>query len=410
MTSSTIHGFPRIGPRREVTAATESHWAGEVSAAELQATARDLRRQVWEGLRDAGLGQIPSNHFSLYDHVLDTIQLVGAVPERFRRDDDELATYFAMARGRADAPAMEMTKWFDTNYHYIVPELGPDTAFRLEAEPKPLAELAEAAALGIRTRPVLLGEPAFVQDRTGAELAALDRAYRRLGGQGRRPKLLVASYFDHLGEALGVLAGTPVDGLALDFTRGGDRNLELLAATGGLGERTLVAGVVDGRNVWANDLERSLARLATLTGLAGEVVASSSCSLQHVPLDLEAEPVLDPELRPWLAFARQKVGELTTLARGLTEGTGAIAAELAANRQALASRRRSTRVRDAAVRERLEGIGAGDLRRTSPYEVRQKAQRDRLASPPLPTTTIGSFPQTGEVRAARAALRRGEID
>src|SRR6266540_2248007 len=404
MTSSTIHGFPRIGPRREVTAATESHWAGEVSAAELQATARDLRRQVWEGLRDAGLGQIPSNHFSLYDHVLDTIQLVGAIPERFRRDDDELATYFAMARGRADAPAMEMTKWFDTNYHYIVPELGPDTAFRLEAEPKPLAELAEAAALGIRTRPVLLGpvtflllgkpapdapagfeplslldplldlydellgrlaaagadwvqldEPAFVQDRTGAELAALDRAYRRLGGQGRRPKLLVASYFDHLGEALGVLAGTPVDGLALDFTRGGDRNLELLAATGGLGERTLVAGVVDGRNVWANDLERSLAR-------------------------------------------------------GLTEGTGAIAAELAANRQALASRRRSTRVRDAAVRERLEGIGAGDLRRTSPYEVRQKAQRDRLASPPLPTTTIGSFPQTGEVRAARAALRRGEID
>src|SRR6266540_3809297 len=162
MTSSTIHGFPRIGPRREVTAATESHWAGEVSAAELQATARDLRRQVWEGLRDAGLGQIPSNHFSLYDHVLDTIQLVGAIPERFRRDDDELATYFAMARGRADAPAMEMTKWFDTNYHYIVPELGPDTAFRLEAEPKPLAELAEAAALGIRTRPVLLGPVTFL--------------------------------------------------------------------------------------------------------------------------------------------------------------------------------------------------------------------------------------------------------
>src|SRR6266542_2268079 len=432
MTSSTIHGFPRIGLRCELKAATESHWAGEVSAAELQATARDLRRQVWEGLRDAGLGQIPSNHFSRDDHVL--------------------ATYFAMARGRADAPAMEMTKWFDTNYHYIVPELGPDTAFRLEAEPKPLAELAEAAALGIRTRPVLLGpvtflllgkpapdapagfeplslldplldlydellgrlaaagadwvqldEPAFVQDRTGAELAALDRAYRRLGGQGRRPKLLVASYFDHLGEALGVLAGTPVDGLALDFTRGGDRNLELLAATGGLGERTLVAGVVDGRNVWANDLERSLARLATLTGLAGEVVVSSSCSLQHVSLDLEAEPVLDPELRPWLAFARQKVGELTTLARGLTEGTGAIAAELAANRQALASRRRSTRVRDAAVRERLEGIGAGDLRRTSRYEVRQKAQLDGYA-----TTELG-WVQSYGTRYVRPPILFGDV-
>jgi 5-methyltetrahydropteroyltriglutamate--homocysteine methyltransferase len=459
MTSSSIHGFPRIGPRRELKAATEGHWAGEVSAAELQATARALRRQTWELLRDAGLGWIPSNHFSLYDHVLDTIQLVGAVPERFRAGaGDDLATYFAMARGRADAPAMEMTKWLDTNYHYIVPELGPEEAFRLAAEPKPLAELAEAAELGIPTRPVLLGpvtflllgkpasdapagfeplslldplldlyeellgrlagagadwvqldEPAFVQDRSEAELAALGRAYRRLGELRRRPRLLVASYFDHLGEALGVLAGTPVDGLALDFTRGGDRNLELLAAAGGLGERALVAGVVDGRNVWANDLEASLARLATLTGLAGEVVVSTSCSLQHVPIDLEADPLLDPELRPWLAFARQKVTEVTTLARGLAEGTGAIAAELAANRQALASRRSSARVRDAAVRERLAAVGGGDLRRTSPYELRQKAQRDRLALPPLPTTTIGSFPQTGDVRAARAALRRGEI-
>jgi 5-methyltetrahydropteroyltriglutamate--homocysteine methyltransferase len=463
MTSSTIHGFPRIGPRRELKAATEGYWAGKVSAAELERTARDLRRQTWEQLRDAGLGQIPSNHFSLYDHVLDTVQLFGAIPDRFRRGDPGegagLATYFAMARGRADAPALEMTKWFDTNYHYMVPELGPGTAFRLAAEPKPLAELAEARALGIDTRPVLLGpltflllakpaadapagfeplslldplldlyvellgrlagagagwvqldEPAFVQDRSEVELEALGRAYRRLGDLGRRPKLLVASYFDHLGEALGVLAGTPVDALALDFTRSGDRNLELLAAAGGLGERTVVAGVVDGRNVWANDLERSLARLATLTGLAGEVVVSSSCSLQHVPIDLEVETLLDPELRPWLAFAWQKVAEVTTLARGLGEGTGAIAAELAANRQAMAGRRRSARVRDAAVRERLAAVGGDDLRRASPYDVRQKAQRGRLALPPLPTTTIGSFPQTGDVRAARGALRRGEID
>jgi 5-methyltetrahydropteroyltriglutamate--homocysteine methyltransferase len=462
MTSSTIHGFPRIGPRRELKTATEGYWAGTVSAAELERTARNLRRQAWERLRDAGLAQIPSNHFSLYDHVLDTIQLVGAIPDRFRideRDEDgSLATYFAMARGRSDAPAMEMTKWFDTNYHYIVPELGPGTAPRLAAEPKPLVELAEARALGIDTRPVLLGpvtflllakpaagapagfeplslldplldlyaellerlaaagaawaqldEPAFVQDRSELELAALDRAYRRLGGLARRPRLLVASYFDHLGEALGVLAGTPVEGLALDFTRGGDRNLELLAAAG-LGERTLVAGVVDGRNVWANDLEHSLATLATLTGLAGEVVVSSSCSLQHVPIDLEVEAQLDPELRPWLAFARQKVREVTTLARGLSEGTGTIAAELAANRRALAARQRSCRVRDAAVRERLAAVGSDDLRRSSPYEVRQKAQRDRLALAPLPTTTIGSFPQTGDVRAARGALRRGEID
>jgi 5-methyltetrahydropteroyltriglutamate--homocysteine methyltransferase len=459
MTTSTIHGFPRIGPRRELKTATEGHWAGRVSAGDLLDTARDLRRRTWELLRDAGLGQIPSNHFSLYDQVLDTIQLVGAVPERFRGAGDELATYFAMARGAADAPAMEMTKWFDTNYHYIVPELGPDTAFELAAEPKPQAELTEAAALGIETRPVLVGpvtflllgkpaagapagfeplslldplldvyqellarlsdagaawvqldEPAFVQDRSERELAALERAYRRLGGLARRPRLLVASYFDHLGDALGRLVATPVDGLALDFSRGGDRNTELLAAAGGLDGRRLLAGVVDGRNVWANDLEASLRRLATLTGLAGEVVVSSSCSLQHVPIDLDAETGLDPELRPWLAFARQKVDELTTLARGMTEGAGAIADALAANRAALAGRRSSARVRDTTVRRCLAAVGADDLRRGSSYEVRRKAQRERLGLPPLPTTTIGSFPQTGDVRAARAALRRGELD
>ncbi|HEX8930108.1 MAG TPA: 5-methyltetrahydropteroyltriglutamate--homocysteine S-methyltransferase, partial [Actinomycetota bacterium] len=268
-----------------------------------------------------------------------------------------------------------------------------------------LARLDDAGAAWVQ-----LDEPAFVQDRSEVELAALERAYRRLGGLARRPRLLVASYFGHLGDALGRLVATPVDGLALDFTRGGDRNSQLLAAVGGLEGRRLLAGVVDGRNVWANDLEASLRRLATLTGLAGEVVVSSSCSLQHVPIDLDAETGLDPELRPWLAFARQKVDELTTLARGMTEGAGAIADALAANRAALASRRSSARVRDTAVRRRLAAVGADDLRRDSSYEVRRKAQRERLGLPPLPTTTIGSFPQTGDVRAARAALRRGELD
>jgi len=463
MTSSTIHGFPRIGDRRELKAATEGYWAGRVPAEELEATARELRRQTWTFLRDAGLGQVPSNHFSLYDQVLDTCVLVGAVPERHRRQGPGVAgldTYFAMARGRADATAMEMTKWFDTNYHYLVPELGPATRFGLAAAPKPLAELAEARELGVATRPVLLGpvtflllakaapgvdprfdrlslldpllevyaelldeleaagaewvqldEPAFVQDRSPAELEALAHAYQRLGSGGRaRPKLLVSSYFDHLGDAMEVLVRAPVDGIGLDLTRGGARNLELLAAAGGLGERTLVAGVVDGRNVWVNDLERSLAQLATVLGLAGEVVVASSCSLQHVPIDVAAEAGLDPEVRPWLAFARQKVAEVVTLARGLTEGTGAIAEELAANRRVLEARRRSGRTGDAAVRRRLAAVGEPDLHRAGPYEVREKAQRLRLGLPPLPTTTIGSFPQTGEVRKARAAHRRGELE
>jgi 5-methyltetrahydropteroyltriglutamate--homocysteine methyltransferase len=434
-----------------------------VPAQELEATARELRRQTWTFLRDAGLGQVPSNHFSLYDQVLDTCVLVGAVPERHRRQGPGVAgldTYFAMARGRADATAMEMTKWFDTNYHYLVPELGPATRFGLAAAPKPLAELAEARELGVATRPVLLGpvtflllakaapgvdprfdrlslldpllevyaelldeleaagaewvqldEPAFVQDRSPAELEALAHACQRLGSGGRaRPKLLVSSYFDHLGDAMEVLVRAPVDGIGLDLTRGGARNLELLAAAGGLGERTLVAGVVDGRNVWVNDLERSLAQLATVLGLAGEVVVASSCSLQHVPIDVAAEAGLDPEVRPWLAFARQKVAEVVTLARGLTEGTGAIAEELAANRRVLEARRRSGRTGDAAVRRRLAAVGEPDLHRAGPYEVREKAQRLRLGLPPLPTTTIGSFPQTGEVRKARAAHRRGELE
>jgi 5-methyltetrahydropteroyltriglutamate--homocysteine methyltransferase len=473
--SSTVHGFPRIGDRRELKTATEGYWAGRVPAEELEATARELRRQTWTFLRDAGIGQVPSNHFSLYDQVLDTCVLVGAVPERYgrRRDRDvDLDTYFAMARGRADATAMEMTKWFDTNYHYLVPELGPEVEFRLAARPKPLTELAEARQLGIATRPVLLGpvtflllgkpsaggpgasslgprseptaatfdrlslldpllevyaelldeleaagaewvqldEPAFVQDRSTAELDALARAYDRLGRASARPKLLVSSYFDHLGDALGVLAGASVDGIGLDLTRDGVRNLELLASTGGIGDRTLVAGVVDGRNVWANDLERSLSTLATLLGLAGDVVVSTSCSLQHVPIDLDVEQSLDPEVGPWLAFARQKVAEVVTLARGMAEGTEAIAEELAANRRTLAGRRQSDRTRDPAVRRRLEAVGEPDLHRASPYDVREKAQRARLGLPPLPTTTIGSFPQTGDVRRARAARRRGELD
>ncbi|HWD46684.1 MAG TPA: 5-methyltetrahydropteroyltriglutamate--homocysteine S-methyltransferase, partial [Actinomycetota bacterium] len=457
---STISGFPRIGDRRELKTATEGYWAGRVPAEELEATARELRRQTWTFLRDAGLGQVPSNHFSLYDQVLDTCALVGAVPERHQSGPAvDLDTYFAMARGRDDATAMEMTKWFDTNYHYLVPELGPEVEFGLAAAPKPLAELAEARELGIATRPVLLGpvtflllgkpsdaapsgfdrlslldpllevyaelldelevagaewvqldEPAFVQDRSPAELDALARAYDRLGRAPARPKLLVSSYFDHLGDALGVLAEAPVDGIGIDLTRDGARNLESLAAAGGIGDRTLVAGVVDGRNVWVNDLERSLSTLATLLGLAGEVVVSTSCSLQHVPIDLAAERRLDPEVRPWLAFARQKVAEVVTLARGLAEGTGAIAEELEANRRVLAARGSSARTSDPAVRRRLDAVGEPDLHRASPYEVREKAQRARLGLPPLPTTTIGSFPQTGEVRKARAARRRGELD
>ncbi len=463
MALSSIHGFPRVGAQRELKFATEGYWAGTASDEELQSTARELRRTNWELLRDAGIHLIPSNDFSLYDQVLDTVALVGAVPERYGHGGGEVdrELYFAMARGRQggghDVTAMEMTKWFDTNYHYIVPELGPDTAFALSSS-KPFDEFAEAKELGIVTKPVLVGpvsllllgksadgvpedfdrlslldqlvevyaeaierfgklgaewvqldEPAFVQDRSPAELEALARAYERLGSIERRPKLVVSTYFAHAGEALDVLADARIDGIGVDFHRGPE-NLELLKARGGIGEKTLFAGVVDGRNVWINDLDRSLELLRELRGLAGELVISTSCSLLHTPLDLDAEPDLDDEVRSWMAFARQKVGEIVTLARGLGEGAEAIAAEREANQAALESRRQSRRTHNPEVRKRAEALSEADTRRDSPFAERNEAQQERFALPLFPTTTIGSFPQTADVRAARASLRSGEID
>jgi 5-methyltetrahydropteroyltriglutamate--homocysteine methyltransferase len=452
--TTTLHGYPRIGAERELKRATEAYWAGRSTADELLATAATLRRDTWLLLRDAGVAEIPSNDFPLYDQVLDTIALVGAVPRRYRAGS-ALDTYFAMARGTETTPALEMTKWFDTNYHYLVPEFSADSTFTL-AGSKPVDEFREALALGITTRPVLLGpvtflllgktvagagfdplalldrllpvyeqlltelagagaewvqldEPALTQDQPPAVLAATARAYQRLGALAR-PKLLVASYFDALGDALPVLAAAPVGGLALDFTGPAAANLDQLAAAGGLPGKRLVAGVVDGRNVWVNDLERSLATLATLLGLAGEVVVAPSCSLQHVPLDLAVERKLDPQVRHWLAFARQKVDEVVTLGRGLREGVGAIGSQLATNRAGLASRTASAVARDTTVRDRAAAVTPQDLARTSPYAERVEAQRRRLALPFLPTTTIGSFPQTPELRSARANLRAGTLD
>ncbi|MFF7031576.1 5-methyltetrahydropteroyltriglutamate--homocysteine S-methyltransferase [Streptomyces albidoflavus] len=457
---STVYGYPRQGQHRELKKAVEGYWKGRVGADALKETAAELRRSNWAQLAEAGIDEVPTGDFSYYDHVLDTSVMVGAVPPRHRAavDADPLDGYFAMARGNQDVAPLEMTKWFDTNYHYLVPELGPDTVFTADSA-KQVAELTEALALGHTARPVLVGpvtylllakpapgvaeefepltlldrllpvyaevlgdlraagaewvqldEPALVQDRTPAELNAAARAYRDLGALTDRPKLLVASYFDRLGEALQVLAKAPVEGLALDFTEAAAANLDDLAAVGGLPGKRLVAGVVNGRNIWINDHEKSLATLATLLGLAGRVDVAASCSLLHVPLDTAPERDLDPRILRWLAFARQKTAEIVTLANGLAEGTGAVAAEIAANRAALASRADSPLTRDPAVRARTAAVTEADARRPQPYPERAVAQRERLRLPLLPTTTIGSFPQTGEVRAARADLRAGRID
>ncbi|MFJ3191934.1 5-methyltetrahydropteroyltriglutamate--homocysteine S-methyltransferase [Streptomyces griseoviridis] len=457
---ATVYGYPRQGQDRELKKAIEGYWKGRVDADALRATAADLRRTNWHQLAEAGIDEVPTGDFSYYDHVLDTTVMVGAIPERHREAvaADPLAGYFAMARGTQEVAPLEMTKWFDTNYHYLVPELGPETEFVADSA-KQVAELREALALGLTARPVLVGpvtylllakpapgvaadfepltlldrllpvyaqvladlraagaewvqvdEPALVQDRTPAELNAAGRAYRDLGGLTDRPKLLVASYFDRLGDALPLLAKAPVEGLALDFTEAAAGNLDALAAVGGLPGKRLVAGVVSGRNIWVNDLGASLATLGTLLGLADRVDVAASCSLLHVPLDASVERDIEPQILRWLAFARQKTAEVVTLAKGLRHGTDAVSAELAANRADLASRATSPITRDPAVRARAAGVTDADARRSQTYPERTAAQRAHLGLPLLPTTTIGSFPQTGELRTARAALRAGRID
>lgn len=481
MALSNVSGFPRIGRNRELKFATEGYWRGEKSADDLASTARQIRLENWKLMQDQGIDLIPSNDFSYYDQVLDAIALVGAVPERYGHDGGQvdLDTYFAMARGRQDATAMEMTKWFDTNYHYIVPELGPDTKFSLSGT-KPFDEHAEAMEeLGIDTIPVLIGpvsflllskpadgtperfdaldlieplvevygevierlaeqgatwvqfdEPCFVEDRTERELDALRLAYEELCKVHERPRILVKTYFDHVGDAYGVLRDLPIEGVGLDFTgsvhgpelgpdvheHGGRHNAEFIAHQEGLDDQWLFAGIIDGRNVWIDHLEHSLDALEGLKTRTARLVVSTSCSLLHIPIDLDAEPSgvdadLDDEMRSWMAFAVQKVGEVATLANGLADGREAIAEALDANDRALDFRRESSRTSNAEVRARIESLDEEHDRRSSPFEERRQAQRSRIDIPELfPSTTIGSYPQTDEIRQTRQKLRKGEID
>jgi 5-methyltetrahydropteroyltriglutamate--homocysteine methyltransferase len=460
----TILGYPRIGRRRELKRALEAYWSGESSIDDLEAAARRLRRETRERLAAHGLGRTDSSipeSFSFYDQMLDIAAAVGALPARFdplRLPDGSipLSTYFAAARGDARRPALEMTKWFDTNYHYLVPEIGPQTPFAALGG-RFAAQVREARADGFVTRPVLVGpvtflalskaaadtphgfrpldrlndllpvyadliaglrdagaewvqldEPALVSQSLGvsdADLAAAaERAYAVLGAATRRPSILVAAGYGRLSDAAWqTLAAAPVEGLAIDLVRG-----SLPPRVPGLHSKALVGGVVDGRNVWRGDLAAALSLLEELRGLgAARVIAGTSTSLQHVPHDVDDEPDLGSRLSSWLAFADQKVSQVATLARGLAEGSGAIAAELAEASAALRDRLLAAGVRDDAVRARTSALSEVDSRRVAP-DIRAHAQED-LALPPLPTTTIGSFPQTTEIRRARAEYTRGDL-
>lgn len=456
---SSILGFPRIGARRELKAALEAFWSGRSEAADLGATARGLRAAAWDRQKALGLDILPSADFALYDHVLDTSLMTGAVPEAYRAAGplDSLETAFAMARGRTgagvDVPAQEMTKWFDTNYHYLVPEVEPMQHFLLSST-RVVDQYREARALGHDSRPVLLGpvtflllaksaqpgfrpldllpalvpvyaevltrlaqagadwvqidEPALVLDLDAAARAAFAAAYAQLHAAVPGVRLMLATYFGALGDNLETALALPVQGLHVDLVRAPDQLEPLLDRAPR--DLLLSLGVVDGRNVWKTDLAAVLDRLEPVAAARPDLVVASSCSLLHVPIDLETETQLPPEVRDMLAFAVQKVGELAVLARALNQGRGAVAADLADNARAVAARRASPLTRDPRVRARLDGVTANWARRVTPFAERIAVQQAALNLPLLPTTTIGSFPQTEEVRKARAAYNRGAMD
>ncbi|RXR22763.1 5-methyltetrahydropteroyltriglutamate--homocysteine S-methyltransferase [Oerskovia turbata] len=474
--SGSVLGYPRIGPRRELKKAVESFWAGRTAADELEATASALRVAAAKRLVDLGLdassGAVPGS-FSYYDQVLDVVALLGAVPSRFASLTDEkgaldLAGYFTVARGAGEDAPLEMTKWFDTNYHYLVPEISESTPFRF-ADDRIVRQFVEAKDAGVVTRPVVVGpvtflalskaaddsapgfsplsrladvlpvyvellralaaagapwvqldEPALVSDSIdvpAAEVhAAVTEAYRVLASElavgSERPAILVGAPFGGLqGEhdGLALLAATDVEAISLDLVKGAVP----AGPVAGLADKTVVAGVVDGHNVWRADLAAKLALVEGLSGLgAGAVTVGTSTSLLHVPHDVEDEDwttgAIDVRLRDWLAFADQKVGEVAVLARALTEGRDAVGAEIEASRAAVASRAEASGVVVPAVRERAAALTEGDFSRGD-YAERAAAQQATLNLPLLPTTTIGSFPQTPEIRRARALNVKGEL-
>jgi 5-methyltetrahydropteroyltriglutamate--homocysteine methyltransferase len=472
--SSSLHvstlGTPRIGPRRELKAALESYWSGKTDENSLLESASALRVANWARQKALGITIIPSNDFSLYDHILDTSVMVGAIPDEYgwRGGKVALETYFTMARGaqgerdacghRHDtatgAPAQEMTKWFDTNYHYMVPEFAKHQAFKLSS-PKPLDEYLEAKMLGYQTRPVLVGpvsylklgkskdpsldpltlidglipvyidilrrlaangadwvqldEPCLVLDLDAPSRQALAKAYSTFARALPDLKIMLTSYFGGLGANIDTALSLPIAGLHLDLVRAPEQlDVALAKAPQGL---TLSLGVIDGRNIWRADLAALFDRLQPVVAKRGtdHIQIAPSCSLLHVPIDLDQETGIDPDVKGWLAFAVQKMAELATLGKALAGGSPSVATELAAASRATAARKASPKVHDAAVAARAASVDASMTARQSPFAIRADAQRQRFQLPTLPTTTIGSFPQTAEVRKARAAHAKGTL-
>jgi 5-methyltetrahydropteroyltriglutamate--homocysteine methyltransferase len=453
MALAHILGFPRVGAQRELKFAQEAFWRGEIDESALRNTGRMLRALHWQLQAEAGLDYVTVGDFAWYDHVLNTLALLGAIPSRFGFDSTHLSLsdYFTLARGDNDQFAMEMTKWFDTNYHYLVPEWTADTRFDRGVDWL-FEEISEARTAGHNIKVSLIGpltllylgkiksglarkldllpraiqgyrdvlerlkaigiawvqidEPILALELDGQWRSAFESTYTELAKAA--PPLLLATYFDEVRDHADLLHSLPVAGVHLDFVRGPDQ-IEKFAKTWPK-NRVLSAGIVDGRNIWRTDLDAALTTLTPLRAAFGDRLwIGSSCSLLHVPVDLTQETKLDDELKSWLAFAVQKLDEIAVLKCALNGNPGAVRPHLAAARMAADARRTSRRIHNPLVQKTLAGISDADARRTSDFDSRIAKQRAKWKLPPFPTTTIGSFPQTADIRHARAARKHGEI-
>ncbi|CAL1519915.1 5-methyltetrahydropteroyltriglutamate--homocysteine S-methyltransferase [Chitinophaga sp. MM2321] len=457
---TNIPGYPRIGSQRELKKACENYWTGKISLERLELTARQLRKQNWQTLQEAGIDLIPSNDFSFYDQVLDMSLALGVIPTRFRELQQTLVTpgclelYFAMARGYQkngfDIIALEMTKWFDTNYHYLVPEFEEVQTYALQSR-KCLNEFKEARSLGILTKPVLIGpvtyilsgkiksatlthnlllerllpvyiqlftelyeagaewvqldEPSLVTDLEPGTKALYNTAYTAINTALPQLKIMLTTYFGGLEDNTSLVTELPVQALHIDLVRAPEQLDTVLAALPETMQLSL--GVVDGRNIWKNDFTHSIALLQQAIQAIGteRILLATSCSLLHSPYNLDDETTLHPEIKQWMAFAQQKVGEVVALKQILSGNTTL----LQENREVMNSRQTSAGIHIPAVKARMKNITDDDLTRRQPFPARQSLQHALLQLPLFPTTTIGSFPQTVEIRQLRSNLKKGNI-
>lgn len=455
MSKNYIIGFPRIGEQRELKKVLESFWAKKCPFGEVEKVASELRRRHWEHQKNAGIEYISSNDFSLYDNMLDTIVMLGAIPKRFQHLSNE-ELYFSMARGDNSNVAMEMTKWFNTNYHYIVPELSIEDQYKLNSK-KIIEEYKEAKNQGIKTKINIIGpitflalskridrgdtfellnkvlpiyeellqeisqldenitvqidEPIFVKDNEPKILSLIKLTYDRLASRSQNIKIIVTTYFEHSTEATKVLVNTPIWGIGLDFLYGVE-NLESLSAVAS-SDKKLIAGIVDGRNIWKNDIEQTVKLLENITKSVDKnnIIISSSCSLLHTPFTLKYEEKIDLEIKNWLSYAYEKLDEISLVSKIFFDGIDRLNSDekiqYEENKKANQSRKTSLRIHNKEVQTRVQNHTK--LQRDGIYEERIKIQKEILQYQDLATTTIGSFPQTQEVRKARKDFKNKQI-